>query len=310
MAEEELEKLRREIDGIDAEMQDLLIRRAEIWKAVRDIKGDSGLKLRPGREAQIMRNLIARHHGDFPKPELIRIWREIFGAAQRVQGPFSVAVFTDDHQPANGSTYWDLARAHFGAYTPMSKFSSARSVIEAVIENECSIGILPLPAQGTDTLQADKPQDSDPWWRYLAVTNNAAGTGGPPRIISRLPFAAPAPSNGGNLEALVIAKTKPEDSGDDGTYLALDLNENVARSPVRQILENVNLDGDIVAVWHDDQPPERWIHLVEISGHLSGEDSRLEKLAREFDKRLNQWIIVGGFANPLKPEELSSDSTG
>ena len=128
MAEEDLEKLRREIDVIDAEMQDLLIRRAEIWKEVRTVKGDGSMKLRPGREAQILRTLVARHHGVFPKPELIRIWREIFGAALSVQGTFSVAVFSSDEKPDSESSHWDLARAHYGAYRSMTKFSSAMIV--------------------------------------------------------------------------------------------------------------------------------------------------------------------------------------
>ncbi len=302
MAEEELEKLRREIDSIDVEIQDLLIRRAEIWKEVRDVKGKASLKLRPGREAQIMRNLIARHHGVFPKPELIRIWREIFGAALRVQGPFSAAVFAEGDTLNNGPTYWDLARAHFGAYTQMTKFTSARRVIEAVIEDECAIGILPPPARQEN----DKP-DRGSWWRYLAVNNSASGTSGPPRIISRLPFAAPASPGGDKLGALVIAKSNHEESGDDSTYLALDLSKNIAADSVLKILSTQNLQGNIIAVCHDELAPERWIQLVEIIGHLPAKDSRLDNLTGEFDKCLNQWIVLGGYANPLKPEELLSD---
>ena len=86
-----LEDLRRDIDAVDDAIHDLIMRRTALVHAVRATKSD-GLALRPGREAVILRRLLARHRGAFPRPVLVRIWRELMGAMVRLQGPFSVAV--------------------------------------------------------------------------------------------------------------------------------------------------------------------------------------------------------------------------
>ena len=41
------------------------------------------LALRPGREAMVLRRLLGRHSGPFPRGALVRLWREIMGAAAR-----------------------------------------------------------------------------------------------------------------------------------------------------------------------------------------------------------------------------------
>ena len=55
-----LEELRKEIDEIDKELHNLLVRRIEIGQEVAKAKKiNSGLNLRPGREAQIMKRLVS-----------------------------------------------------------------------------------------------------------------------------------------------------------------------------------------------------------------------------------------------------------
>lgn len=70
-----LQSLRRQIDRIDDQLHDLIMARAALVEQVAAAKPDSGVPLRPGREAEILRRLIARHAGRFPKGALVRIWR-------------------------------------------------------------------------------------------------------------------------------------------------------------------------------------------------------------------------------------------
>ena len=35
---------------------------------------------RPGREAEIVRRLLRRHRGAFPRPVIVRLWRELLSA--------------------------------------------------------------------------------------------------------------------------------------------------------------------------------------------------------------------------------------
>ena len=59
-----LAALRAELDGIDDAMHDLLMRRAACVEEV--ARSGKRSALRPGREASIIRRLLARHQGALP----------------------------------------------------------------------------------------------------------------------------------------------------------------------------------------------------------------------------------------------------
>src|SRR5947208_15086017 len=90
----DLTELRHRLDEIDDKVHDLLIERAEIISMVTASKRDGQLAaFQPGREAEIIRRLVGRHHGSFPAATLVRMWREMLAATVRLQSPFRVAVF-------------------------------------------------------------------------------------------------------------------------------------------------------------------------------------------------------------------------
>ena len=108
-----LDDLRREIDEIDDQLHDLLMRRTEIVGrvgAVKRLESTPGLALRPGREAEIIRRIVNRHKGPFPLEVLVRIWRELLSAQVAVQGQYSIGVFA----PEDVAAYRDLGRDQFG----------------------------------------------------------------------------------------------------------------------------------------------------------------------------------------------------
>src|SRR5262249_5120954 len=135
-----LDDLRREIDEIDDEMHDLLMRRTTLVEAIGAVKKSDGVPaIRPGREAKILRRLIARHAGKFPRAPSVRIGREILSGTTRIQVDFAVAV----HVPESAPGLWDVARDHYGSLTPMTAFSTASQVLRAVTEGGASVGVLP-----------------------------------------------------------------------------------------------------------------------------------------------------------------------
>ncbi len=69
----------RRIDAIDAEMHRLLIERGTVIDSLITTKGTEppGAAFRPGREAEMMRRLVARHEGALPLATVEHIWREI-----------------------------------------------------------------------------------------------------------------------------------------------------------------------------------------------------------------------------------------
>src|SRR6266851_8518613 len=138
----DLAELRRRLDEIDDKLHDLLIERGEIISMVAASKRDGKLAAsQPGREAEIIRRLVGRHHGAFPAATLVRMWREMLAATVRLQSPFSVAVFA----PCDRQGFWDLARDHYGSNTPMAAYDSVSGVIRAVADEEASVGVLPMP---------------------------------------------------------------------------------------------------------------------------------------------------------------------
>src|ERR1700712_5011329 len=111
-----LPALRAELDRIDNPVHDLLMQRAEIVEHV--ARSGKPAAFRPGREASIIRRLLARHQGSLPPVAVVRIWRELLAGTTSMQGGFSLAVCDTD----NGGPLTQLAREHFGALTPMRSY--------------------------------------------------------------------------------------------------------------------------------------------------------------------------------------------
>lgn len=283
-----LDQLRREIDRIDDQLHDLLMRRAGLVGRIAAAKTDRRVTLRPGREAAILRRLLGRHAGEFPKLAVARIWREIVSALTGLQGPFSVAV-----QAAGKSTATiELARNHFGVVAPVQAFRSSGQVVRAVVDGAASVGIVPL-TPGTEA--AD---DSDPWWTALTMESGNA-----PRVVARLPFA-PLPAVKGApepVQALVIACRDPDESGDDRTLAVLETDSNLSRDRLRAVMTAVGLEpAELLAIHrHEGQS----LHLLEILGHVTATDPRLAALLAPKDP-ITRVAVVGGYATPIAPEAL------
>ena len=82
-AEPTLEALRAEIDAIDENLHRQIMHRAEVALRIGALKNSDGGEpdlMRPSREAEVLRRLIARHEGAFPRAVIVRLWREIMGA--------------------------------------------------------------------------------------------------------------------------------------------------------------------------------------------------------------------------------------
>lgn len=268
--------LRREIDEIDTALHDLIMRRAAIVEKVAAAKGPQAASgMRPGREAEILRRLAARHDGPFPRGALLRMWREMLGATTFMQGPFAVAVFASEREQG----YWDLARDHFGSHTPITACDTRRDVLTQVFEGTVTHGVLPFPSE----------QDDPPWWGRLYGPDA-------PRIVLRLPFAEPGNTRGEASEALVIARVAPEPTGDDFSLLVLETSEPLGRRTLDEMIEKANMAGRCVGS-HSSKGLH--LNLVEAEGFLGEEDVGPQLLAaRDSVERV---MLVGAYPAPLSP---------
>jgi chorismate mutase len=278
-----LADLRREIDQIDNAIHDQLMRRGELQAEIGRAKTSSEVYLRPGREAMVLRRLIARHRGPFPKAVLVRIWREIFAAGLSLQNQFSVAVLADGGRAGLGN----LARDHFGSLTPIREAGSAPRVLQMVADGDATVGVLPMP----------ESEEAEPWW--LNLTGRADRT---PRIVARLPFAPPI-STAGRAEALAVGLSAQEDTGDDRAYLVVETGGQASRSAVKRAIEAA---GFRVRDWKSGPAaasPAR--ALVEVDGCVAPDDPRLAELPRAGGEAVAAAWSVGGYASPLRAEELA-----
>src|SRR5690625_1316437 len=94
MAELDLADIRQRIDSLDAHIQSLIAERAGLAQAVRAAKGEAASPAeyyRPDREAQVLRNVIARNDGPLADSVMLRLFREIMSACLAQQEPLRVA---------------------------------------------------------------------------------------------------------------------------------------------------------------------------------------------------------------------------
>lgn len=279
-----LDDLRSEIDKIDDALQDLLARRVSLSRAIAQAKlADSSAvtlssAMRPGREALIMRRLLARHAGELAPQLVIGIWREIISSSLRAQTSFHGHVYADDGETA----YVEMARAYFGSETPIRAHGKPSLVIHACAEDQNALGVVPLPV-------IEEPGQA--WWAQLAP----AGEKGP-RIIAKLPIVtesddAPA--------AYVIGAIEQEPTGDDTTLLLLEVPPGKSRTRLQTLLKEVGLPARLAAagrIAEKHMPDEI---LLEVSGFVGKGDKRLAALAKAAGDTIARIVPIGGFANPV-----------
>jgi chorismate mutase len=268
--------LRAELDRLDDELQDLLLRRAEIVEQVGRIKGQ--VALRPGREAAILRRLLARHSGRLPRVGLIRIWRELFAATTAMQGRFVVSACDND----SGRAYVQLAREQFGALTPLRLYHSPLQAIREVSRGAASIAVLPMPSEDEAPGMA--------WWTALLHRDE-------PRIhvVARLPFWAPRPEGAAQVQAMVVAAIGPDPSGHDRSLIGLELAADVSRARLAAALGTAGLAPSVVILIRDAQAARA---LVEVEGFVGDADPRLPAIG----SLTRAPVVLGAYAVPLDGE--------
>ena len=190
-----LDAIRREIDLIDDQVLDLLVRRFAATRRVKATKAQDGSiassPFRPAREAAMLRRLIARGGGAVSPDVLVRLWRVILSTSTQLQA--QVTLHLDEGLGHNLDTRL-LIREHFCAM---------------------QVDIHPSPSGALDALRSSKGDlaivdaKSD-WARDFSPEDRDSA-----RVIGTLP----AISGGSQPLLLVIGHAEPQESGDDETLV-------------------------------------------------------------------------------------------
>src|SRR5579863_7419795 len=192
-----LADLRADIDRIDAQLHELLIKRGEIIDRLIAVKAGAGSAFRPEREAEMMRRIVSRHRGILPLDTVESIWRIIISTFTYVQANYRVHadVSTGDAQMR------DCSRFHFGFTVPFVPHEGTTAVIDFVAAAKGDLGLVAVSGS------------KGAWWTQLMP---AAA----PKIICRLPFVE-RPNHPAGLPLFVIAKPLSEATARDVVLYAV-----------------------------------------------------------------------------------------
>ena len=278
-----LNELRGEIDIIDESLHDLIMRRSDVVTRIKEAKQDSGGPIFwPGREAEVLRRLMKRHHGNFPLGAIVRIWRELISTFVSMQGEFKIAVWDGDD-----STYWDIARDHFGSQMLFTTHAKPSGVLQAVADGAASAGVMPLPRV-----------EEGAWWPLLGCENNGRQV----RVCARLPFLLEGDGRGGKAEALLIADLEPVETGEDGSYLIIETFNPISRSRLKELLTSGGFNPiALISVPNTIDIASRQTFLIEVDGFVGIEDRRLGGFLDD-NTEFDAVRAVGAYAKPLNLE--------
>lgn len=238
-----LDAVRQRIDAIDADLLRLLDERAELAHAVAAAKaaaGDAGkFGLRPGREAQIVRKLLASPRNAATASLVVRVWRELMAESLALQGPFALSVW-GGKDPGRTS---ELARLRFGAAPPLRQVEKPEAAL-AEAKQAGGVAVLALA------------RDNAWWGRLLAE----------PRL--KVFAALPCLAAWGPMGALAIAEVEVEPTGDDVTFWVTD-----AAGSAASIEDALSRDGVAATLLVE----SGGLKLFTLAGYYQPEDERLAR---------------------------------
>ena len=237
-----LDAVRQRIDAIDAELP-LLDERAALARAVAEAKaaaGDAGrFGLRPAREAQVLRRLLAMPRAGATPALVVRVWRELIAESLSLQGPFHLAVW-GGRDP--GRTV-ELARLRFGAAPPLHQVGKPEDALAAA------------RTPGGVAIAALSPDSA--WWGRLLAEPKL-------KVFAALPFL----DAWGPLSALAVGEVAVEPSGDDRTFWVTDAAQTAAA-----VEEALSRDGVAATLVTE----AGGLKLFMLAGFFQADDERLAR---------------------------------
>jgi chorismate mutase / prephenate dehydratase len=272
-----LASLRGELDRIDDAMHDLLMERAGVVERIGALGAKGRVPFRPGREADIIRRLLARHRGALPRRTLVRIWRELVAGTTAMQGNYTIAVCQTD--PAAG--FIACAREHFGALTPMRAHRTPAQAMGDVSSGQAIAAVLPVPTE--------EEAPGAAWWTALLHRDE-------PRIhiVGRLPFWDARGEGVPRVRAYVVSAAAPDASLEDRSLLGLELADTISRARLATMLGTAGFDAGTTILRRTEGSPVAQA-LVDVAGFVEEGDPRLASLP----DLLRPPVVLGAYAVPV-----------
>ena len=264
-----LDRIRAEIDSIDAAMHDLLIRRSAVVDELIAVKGAQtpGTAFRPGREADMMRRFVMRHEGHLPLTTVEHIWREIIATFTAMQTPYSIIA----GPAADRQAMRDVVRFYFGFSVPVSDAASIEAALKSISGERSQIAVIAVDSAGA-------------WWRALCGVDA-------PKVLAKLPFIV-MEGRPADLPCYVAAPPLNDDWAADINLYAVTAENGLAAAADR-------LGGRLVSRVGADA-------LIELPAMVEPADFAAELAAA--GGALSSMEAVGSFAAPIEVSQAAGQA--
>lgn len=137
-----LSELRERIDNIDAQILQLINRRAECALEVARTKkaeGETGSFYRPDREALVLRRIKELNPGPLPVKASVLLFRELMSACLALEKPLEVAYLGPE-----GTFTQQAVFKHFGRSVNGMPVATIHDIFHAVDAGSCQFGVVPV----------------------------------------------------------------------------------------------------------------------------------------------------------------------
>jgi len=138
----DLAEIRERINEVDEQIQSLINERARFAQQVGIAKGKLASAVdyyRPEREAEILRNVVARNQGPLRDEEMLRLFREIMSACMAQQEPLKIGFLGPE-----GTFTQTAVFKHFGHSVRALPFHTIDEVFQEVESGAADFGVVPI----------------------------------------------------------------------------------------------------------------------------------------------------------------------
>lgn len=267
-----LSQYRSEIDEIDAQLLSLLEQRMKIVAKVRIIKQEHGEQffVKSGREADMIKDLVAKADPILPRSMLVNIWRKIITSSNMLEQSLRIAI----HNPNKLADYTYLLREYYSDFVPMITHDSVNNVVLEIEKNSSQIAIFALPYAGSENNTDDFGED---WWINLA--NNKAGL----KVFAKIPlidYDDQDRQSGKALELVAMAIKKSEKSQQDRSLFCIELSNTISKSQLLAAMHENKIEGKILKSTKLKQVDDIIFYLVEAQGFFDENSEEIKKLTK------------------------------
>lgn len=279
-----LNVLRGEIDGIDDKIIALLKDRCSVVQKVGELKEQATpgrCPVRPGREAEQLRRVVeAFKDTPFSPAAAAAIWRMIIMAALNLEGEVKISVYVPER--SRGEYFW-LAREYFGPFATFIRQPTPKRVMGDLIDGKAQVGVLPPFTE----------QSQGRWWTDIPGKDAASK----PKVFALLPFVHMTKPTPDTPSAVAVGLVEPEATGDDLSYLFIEVDEMVSHSKLQTAFAQVKLEARWLEVMT--QIPGKRHHLVEVKGFITPEHEQYKAFCASLNNTVISTSFLGAAAAPV-----------